>query len=90
MPAAESKSIHVVVTPLIHSPDLEEPPATLATLKVDHILAHAMVFPNMLEQPPAQWSNRPGPLSNMLPQLKSPPDLLPRDLLEIMGLSCWS
>ena len=31
MPAAESKSIHVVVTPLIHSPDLEESPATLAT-----------------------------------------------------------
>ena len=32
MPATESKSMHIVVTPLIHYPNLEEPPAPLATL----------------------------------------------------------
>ncbi|CAK7294824.1 hypothetical protein VULLAG_LOCUS4305 [Vulpes lagopus] len=33
MPAAESKPMHVMVTPLIHCPHLEEPPAPLATLE---------------------------------------------------------
>ncbi|CAK7294996.1 hypothetical protein VULLAG_LOCUS4395 [Vulpes lagopus] len=32
MPTAESKSMHVVVTPLIHCANLEEPPAPLTTL----------------------------------------------------------
>ena len=32
MPAAETKPMHEVVTPLIHSPDKEDPPAFLATL----------------------------------------------------------
>ncbi|CAD7680354.1 unnamed protein product [Nyctereutes procyonoides] len=53
MPAAESKPMHVMVTPRIHCPHLEEPPAPLATLEEDHALAPVFEVPDMLKQPPA-------------------------------------
>lgn len=52
MPAAESKPMHEVVTPLIHSPDKEDPPAILATLAVDHVPAHDNRVRHMPEWPP--------------------------------------
>ncbi|KAM8959294.1 uncharacterized protein AAEQ78_027411 isoform 1-T1 [Lycaon pictus] len=50
--AAESKPMHEAVTSLIQHPDKEDLPATLATLEVDHVPAHAIGFPHMLQQPP--------------------------------------
>ncbi|XP_048951785.1 uncharacterized protein LOC112669706 isoform X2 [Canis lupus dingo] len=52
MLAAESKPMHEAVTPLIQRPDKKDRPATLATLEVDHVLAHAIWFSHMLQQPP--------------------------------------
>ncbi|CAD7680355.1 unnamed protein product [Nyctereutes procyonoides] len=49
MPAAESKQIHVVVTLLIHCPDLEESPAPLATPDEEQDLEPAIKVPHMLE-----------------------------------------
>ena len=48
MLVAESKPMHEAVTPLIQRPDKEDRPATLATLEVDHVLAHAIWFSHML------------------------------------------
>ena len=53
MPAAETKPMHEVVTPLIQSPDKEDPPAILATLVVHHVPAHAIRVRHMPERPPS-------------------------------------
>ncbi|XP_077705595.1 uncharacterized protein LOC144284649 [Canis aureus] len=53
LPAAESEPMHVVVTPLIHCPDLEEPLAPLATLEDEHAPAPITEVPDMPKQPPA-------------------------------------
>ena len=52
-PAAETKPMHVVVTPLTHCSDLQELPVSKATLEEEHTQGHAIGFPQMPEQPPA-------------------------------------
>ena len=69
MPAAESKPMHEVVTPLIHSPDKEDPPAILATHTLDHIPAHAIRIRHMPERPPGSV----GQLASAPVQYPEPP-----------------
>ncbi|XP_038540506.1 fibrous sheath CABYR-binding protein-like isoform X1 [Canis lupus familiaris] len=52
MPAAELKPMHMVGTPLIHCPNLEEPPAPLAALDEEQSPEAAIKVPEELEQPP--------------------------------------
>ena len=52
MPAAETNAMHLVVTPLIHCPDLEEPPAPLAGPDEEQALDPAIKVPDVPEQPP--------------------------------------
>ena len=52
-PAAETKPMHVVVTPLTHCSDMQELPVPVATLEEEHAQVHAIGFPHMPEQPPA-------------------------------------
>ncbi|CAK7307390.1 Zinc metalloprotease ZmpB [Vulpes lagopus] len=52
MPAAETNAMHLVVTPLIHCPDLEEPPAPLAGPDEEQALDPAIKVPEVPEQPP--------------------------------------
>ena len=49
MPPAESKQIHVVVTQLLHCPDLGESRAPLATPEEEQDLEPAIKVPHMLE-----------------------------------------
>nr|XP_025849705.1 induced stolen tip protein TUB8-like [Vulpes vulpes] len=59
MPAAESKPMHVVVTLLIHFPDLDESPAPLATPEEEEAPVLAMEVPDIKIQPPASGEQRP-------------------------------
>ncbi|CAK7295451.1 hypothetical protein VULLAG_LOCUS4733 [Vulpes lagopus] len=52
MPAAECKPMHVVVTLLIHCPDLEEPSAPLDAPEEDQALGPAIQVQEVLEQSP--------------------------------------
>ncbi|CAD7680356.1 unnamed protein product [Nyctereutes procyonoides] len=47
MRAAESTPMHVVVTPLLHCPDLEEPAAPLATVEEELAPAPTIKVPDM-------------------------------------------
>ena len=47
MPAAESKPMHIVVTLLIHFPDLDESPVPLATPEEEEAPLPAMEVPEM-------------------------------------------
>ena len=58
-PAAESKPMHVVVTLLIHFPDLDESPAPLATPEEEEAPVLAMEVPDIKIQPPASGEQRP-------------------------------
>ncbi|XP_022259646.1 nischarin-like isoform X3 [Canis lupus familiaris] len=51
MPAAECKPMHVVVTPLIHCPDLEEPPVPLDAPEEEQALGPAIRVQEVLERP---------------------------------------
>ncbi|XP_077712629.1 uncharacterized protein LOC144288745 [Canis aureus] len=52
MPVAELKPMYMVVTPLIHCPDLEEPPAPLAALDEEQAPEPTIKVPKVPEQPP--------------------------------------
>ncbi|CAD7680634.1 unnamed protein product [Nyctereutes procyonoides] len=52
MPAAESKTMYVVVRHLNHCPDLEEQPAPLGALEEEHTHMHAIKVTEVPEQPP--------------------------------------
>ena len=52
-PAAQTKPMHVVVTPLTHCSDMQELPVPVATLEEEHAQVHAIGFPHMPEPPPA-------------------------------------
>ena len=71
MPAAESKPMHVMVTPLIHCP--EEPPAPLATLEEELAPVPTIKVPDMLRESPASVSHQLQSLSNITNDVKRPP-----------------
>ena len=68
MLAAEAKSIYKAVTPLIHCPDLEEPPTHLATLQQELPQVPTINVPGMPCQRNhlPQCSNQLWPLSNIM------------------------
>ena len=78
MPAAESKAMHEVITPLIQSPDKVNPPAILATLVVDHILAHAIRVPHLPEQSPVSVEKLASTTEQYPEPPQEPPKLRPR------------
>ena len=85
MSAAETKPMHEVVTPLIQSPDKEDPPAILATLVVHHVPAHAIRVRHMPERPPSSVQQLVSALCNILNHLNNRPQLLPRGLLKLQS-----
>ena len=52
MPAAYSKKRYMVVRPLNHCPELEEPPAPVGALEDEQATAPAIELTEVLEQPP--------------------------------------
>ena len=52
MPAAEFKPRYVVVRPLNHSTELEEPPAPFGALEAEQAPPWAIELIDVLEQPP--------------------------------------
>ena len=88
MPAAEAKPIYMAVTRLIHCPDLEEPPAHLATLQEELPRAPTINVPGMPCQRShlPQCSNQLRPLSNIMNHGSSPPQLHRWGLMKLLGL----
>eukprot|EP00071_Canis_lupus_P023540 XP_013974732.1 uncharacterized protein LOC106559729 [Canis lupus familiaris] len=99
MLAAESKPMHEAVTPLIQHPDKEDLPVTLATLEVDQVLAHAIRFPHMLQQPPISGEQlasapeqdpkppqEPAPAPTMGPAEASGPEVI--EPVKAAGVEC--
>ena len=68
----------------------EKVPVPTATLEEDHAKGPAIRIPHMTEQPPASVEYRFRALSNILNEIKSPPELLHWGELKLMGLSSSS
>ncbi|XP_072639850.1 CMT1A duplicated region transcript 15 protein-like protein [Canis lupus baileyi] len=86
MPGVESKPMHMVVTPLIHCPNVEEPPEPLANLEKEQAQASAIQVPKCLSSHQAQLINQLRPLSNITNHAKSPPQLLLWGLMKPQGM----
>ena len=87
MPAAESKPMHEVITPLIHSPDKVDPPAILATLVVDHIPVHAIRVPHLPEQSPVSVEQLVSTAEQYPEPPQEPPKLRPEGQQFELGMA---
>ncbi|CAK7306967.1 hypothetical protein VULLAG_LOCUS12929 [Vulpes lagopus] len=72
MPGVESKPMYMVVIPLIHCPNVEEPPEPLANLEKEQARASAIQVPKCLSSHQAQLINQLRPLSNITKPRKEP------------------